>query len=119
LIFRRSNLAATKILKIDEEAGASNAGVQRQVSKGLECIEKQTAIFHWEDVCYDIKIKSETRQILDRVDGWVKPGTLTALMVSATIFPRPPTPRKQYANKSYRASLVPEKQPYWTFWRAE
>ena len=28
----------------------------------------------------DIKIKSENRRILDRVDGWVKPGTLTALM---------------------------------------
>jgi len=31
-------------------------------------------------VCYDIKIKSETRRILDHVDGWVKPGTLTGLM---------------------------------------
>jgi len=27
-----------------------------------------------------VKIKSETRRILDNVDGWVKPGTLTALM---------------------------------------
>jgi ATP-binding cassette, subfamily G (WHITE), member 2, PDR len=34
----------------------------------------------WHDVVYDIKIKSETRRILDHVDGWVKPGTLTALM---------------------------------------
>ena len=31
-------------------------------------------------MCYDVKIKSETRRILDNVDGWVKPGTLTALM---------------------------------------
>ncbi|KAF8459891.1 putative ABC transporter [Kalaharituber pfeilii] len=43
-------------------------------------IQKQTAIFHWEDVCYDIKIKGQDRRILDHVDGWVKPGTLTALM---------------------------------------
>ena len=43
-------------------------------------IQKQTAIFHWEAVSYDIKIKSEPRRILDDVDGWVKPGTLTALM---------------------------------------
>lgn len=27
-----------------------------------------------------IKIKGEPRRILDHVDGWVKPGTLTALM---------------------------------------
>ncbi|GKT90617.1 ABC-2 type transporter [Colletotrichum tofieldiae] len=32
------------------------------------------------DICYDIKIKDEPRRILDHVDGWVKPGTLTALM---------------------------------------
>ena len=45
-------------------------------------IVPQKAIFHWKDVCYDIKIKGEreTRRILDHVDGWVKPGTLTALM---------------------------------------
>jgi hypothetical protein len=40
------------------------------------------SIFHWSNVCYDISIKGERRRILDHVDGWVKPGTLTALMVS-------------------------------------
>lgn len=43
-------------------------------------ILKQTAIFQWSDVVYDIKIKGEPRRLLDHVDGWVKPGTLTALM---------------------------------------
>ncbi|KAH6679698.1 putative ABC transporter CDR4 [Halenospora varia] len=43
-------------------------------------IQKQTAIFHWDGVNYDIKIKKEPRRLLDDVDGWVKPGTLTALM---------------------------------------
>lgn len=43
-------------------------------------IQRQTAIFQWQDVCYDIKIKGEPRRILDNVDGWVKPGTCTALM---------------------------------------
>ncbi|EHK98954.1 putative ABC transporter CDR4 [Glarea lozoyensis 74030] len=43
-------------------------------------IQKQTAIFHWDNVNYDIKIKKEPRRLLDAVDGWVKPGTLTALM---------------------------------------
>lgn len=47
-----------------------------------DIIERQTAIFSWKDVVYDIKIKNEGRRILDHVDGWVKPGTLTALMVS-------------------------------------
>ncbi|CAL9735807.1 pleiotropic ABC efflux transporter of multiple drugs [Monosporozyma servazzii] len=43
-------------------------------------ISESVATFHWRDVCYDINIKNETRRILSNVDGWVKPGTLTALM---------------------------------------
>ncbi|KAF5346654.1 hypothetical protein D9758_013227 [Tetrapyrgos nigripes] len=43
-------------------------------------MQKQTSIFHWEDLCYDIKIKGEPRRLLDHVDGWVEPGKLTALM---------------------------------------
>ena len=38
------------------------------------------ATFLWEDLCYDVKIKGGTRRLLDDVEGWVKPGTLTALM---------------------------------------
>jgi ATP-binding cassette subfamily G (WHITE) protein 2 (PDR) len=49
-------------------------------------IQKQTSIVSWKDVTYDIKIKGEERRILDNVDGWVKPGTLTALMVSLSTF---------------------------------
>ncbi|KIM94629.1 hypothetical protein OIDMADRAFT_106686 [Oidiodendron maius Zn] len=48
--------------------------------KDSSVFQKQTNVFHWNNVCYDVKIKSETRRILDNVDGWVKPGTLTALM---------------------------------------
>jgi ABC-type multidrug transport system permease subunit len=47
----------------------------------VQNIAKQTSIFHWQDICYEVDIKGETRTILDHVDGWVKPGTLTALMV--------------------------------------
>ena len=43
-------------------------------------ISESVATFHWRDVCYDINIKGENRRILNNVDGWVKPGTLTALM---------------------------------------
>ena len=45
-----------------------------------ELSSRSTSIFHWRNVCYEIKIKGKPRQILDNVDGWVKPGTLTALM---------------------------------------
>lgn len=68
--------AATKGEKVPVANGNGN-GNGEQVSA---VIQRQTAIFHWQDVCYDIKIKSEERRILDHVDGWVKPGQLTALM---------------------------------------
>ncbi|KAF9764062.1 hypothetical protein IL306_002905 [Fusarium sp. DS 682] len=67
----------------DEESGIPTPkGKQETPSSSSEKVEveKQTSVFHWKDVCYDVKIKSETRRILDHVDGWVKPGTLTALM---------------------------------------
>lgn len=43
-------------------------------------LTKSEAIFHWKNLCYEVQIKKETRKILNNVDGWVKPGTLTALM---------------------------------------
>lgn len=53
---------------------------EKTVPDAPASIQRQTAIFHWDSVDYDIKIKGEPRRLLDDVDGWVKPGTLTALM---------------------------------------
>ena len=68
----------------DDDIEAQNSN-ETQVENGQErvsdsIIQRQTAIFSWKDVVYDVKIKKETRRILNHVDGWVKPGTLTALM---------------------------------------
>lgn len=43
-------------------------------------IQGSSQIFHWRDLTYQVKIKSEDRVILNKVDGWVKPGQITALM---------------------------------------
>ncbi|EPE05021.1 abc transporter [Ophiostoma piceae UAMH 11346] len=43
-------------------------------------IQPQKDIFTWKNVVYDVKIKGKDRRLLDHVSGWVKPGTLTALM---------------------------------------
>ncbi|KLJ06286.1 ATPase [Blastomyces silverae] len=71
----------------DPEVGDSAYEKQRFGQNRLEgrlekvaSIAQQTSIFHWENVCYEIKIKGEPRLLLDQVDGWVKPGALTALM---------------------------------------
>lgn len=37
-------------------------------------------ILHWRNLRYEVKIKTEQRVILNNVDGWVRPGQVTALM---------------------------------------
>jgi ABC-type multidrug transport system ATPase subunit len=49
-------------------------------SDEVNMIPPQKDIFTWKEVVYDIEIKGEPRRLLDHVSGWVKPGTLTALM---------------------------------------
>ncbi|KAF3941690.1 hypothetical protein ABW19_dt0210327 [Dactylella cylindrospora] len=57
---------------------ALGAVLSREIS--VAAIQKQTAIFHWKDVVYDIPVKNGERRLLDHISGWVRPGTLTALM---------------------------------------
>lgn len=83
LVFRRGQIptAMKKTSSADLESGsAAPSTLAAQDNEGWGKIQKQTAIFQWRNICYDIKIKGEPRRILDHVDGWVKPGTLTALM---------------------------------------
>ncbi|KAI7975652.1 hypothetical protein EIK77_004007 [Talaromyces pinophilus] len=83
LVFQRGHAPmCTKNTPDDVEA--ARTGIQTPTEKGIEgkteAIQRQTSIFQWHNVCYDITIKGQPRRILDNVDGWVKPGTLTALM---------------------------------------
>ncbi|KAI0548730.1 ABC-2 type transporter-domain-containing protein [Xylaria curta] len=89
LVFRRGHKPAQfKERKGDLEDGAgprvgpiaTNASRPVVDNKEAGALAEQKSVFHWSDICYDIKIKGEPRRILDHVDGWVKPGTLTALM---------------------------------------
>jgi ATP-binding cassette, subfamily G (WHITE), member 2, PDR len=84
LVFRYGHLPLATSEKSDVEASTSNPTLFTNSQDGSNTddngIQRSTSIFHWSDVCYDITIKGEPRRILDHVDGWVKPGTLTALM---------------------------------------
>ncbi|KAI4159219.1 MAG: hypothetical protein LQ342_006739 [Letrouitia transgressa] len=89
LLFPRSKVPAFS-KKSDEEADgndrptAEDALAEKVITAGdvPPSIQKQTAIFHWEGVHYDIKVKGGTRTLLEDCDGWVQPGTLTALYAS-------------------------------------
>ncbi|KAJ5630294.1 ABC multidrug transporter A-2 [Penicillium longicatenatum] len=82
LVFPRGKIPAfvNKARSSDSETGLAEKEHIGEPQGHTANLAKQTAIFHWENVCYDIKIKGKPRRILDGVDGWVKPGTLTALM---------------------------------------
>ncbi|KAH6889280.1 ABC drug exporter AbcA [Thelonectria olida] len=87
MIFRRGYVPKAHAKGHDMESAVSSPeatilekprdGYSSDKNKGFQ---GSTSVFHWNNVCYDIKIKGNTRRILDNVDGWVKPGTLTALM---------------------------------------
>lgn len=83
LLFRRGQVPKLAT-PADEEAKSRDQVTSHDLTRQITvptAIQKQTAVFHWDGVNYDIKIKGEPRRLLDDVDGWVKPGTLTALMV--------------------------------------
>jgi ATP-binding cassette, subfamily G (WHITE), member 2, PDR len=74
----------------DEEDGQNGPnstalGVEVQPSQStVDAMKKemhsQRDIFTWRNVCCDVRIKNENRRLLSNVSGYVKPGTLTALM---------------------------------------
>lgn len=83
LFFPRGHKALKKGRSDGDLEGGSgrNVSVKKTDSNDLAMIERQTAIFQWKDACFDINVGKENhRRILDHVDGWVKPGTLSALM---------------------------------------
>jgi hypothetical protein len=100
LIFRRGKMPSTissgemSLRTQDPEAQTQEDGGQPIIAEKREPsaedgahtsdrLSAGTSVFHWEDLCYDIKVKGGTeRRILDNIDGWVKPGLATVLMAS-------------------------------------
>lgn len=86
LVFRKGHAPASLTGQIKEGSSDEEAAVkgtsspERNEGDGVNAIPTQKDIFTWRDVVYDVKIKGEPRRLLDHVSGFVKPGTLTALM---------------------------------------
>ncbi|KAJ6188460.1 hypothetical protein N7519_003368 [Penicillium mononematosum] len=70
-VFKRSE-APKAVQDNDSDNSVSSGNVQD--------IAKNTAIFTWQGVNYTIPYKGGQRQLLQNVEGYVKPGRLTALM---------------------------------------
>ncbi|KAL3298278.1 ABC-2 type transporter [Colletotrichum asianum] len=92
LVFRRGKApgGVDDKVHLDEESQRKETTViemehiSRPEKQGTEHRPRPSAcgkpIFHWEDICYAVKIKGQDRRILDHVDGFVQPGVITALM---------------------------------------
>ncbi|KAI5861019.1 ABC drug exporter AbcA [Durotheca rogersii] len=92
LIFRRKALDRN-LKSPDEESGGnmssrsaddladgrkSNRRSERPILSSAAT--PQAGVFFWESLTYEVKVQKGTRRILKSIDGWVKPGSLTALM---------------------------------------
>ena len=55
--------------------------IKQAVVQELKKEERNEDFVHWEGVTYKVNHGDKTKQILSDVDGWLRGGTLTALMV--------------------------------------
>lgn len=92
LVFRRDK-AAKFPLDDDEEARIPNQpttnGVENtrsHASKNLSASnETRAATFLWDELSYGVPVRNGSRRLLHSIEGWIKPGSLTALMVCHSI----------------------------------
>lgn len=89
LVFRRGHVPAhllsngrhdEEAATLEEKGNPSASPADGQQPEEVKALPAQKDIFTWRNVTLDIKIKGEPRRLLDGISGWVKPGTLTALM---------------------------------------
>lgn len=85
----RSSTREEKKTGYDIEAvlDSVNSGCVKSPSANVSgTIARHTACFTWSDISYTIPVKKKKElKVLDCIDGYVKPGTLTALMVSRSV----------------------------------
>ncbi len=67
--------------KIALEAAESSISCGIVKAESVEELPLRPAAFLWNNLSYDIKLKKGSQQLLDDLEGWIMPGSLTALMV--------------------------------------
>lgn len=78
---RRKDIETGEVERVKAEEKFYDAhDSEHSQSLGSNKLPVSNEILHWRRLRYEVKIKSEQRVILNNVDGWVKPGQVTALM---------------------------------------
>ncbi|KAF9886304.1 hypothetical protein FE257_011563 [Aspergillus nanangensis] len=81
LVFRPGHIPSTLQGRTDDlENGSTPDKLELQDTQEAIHFPEQKDILSWRSVNYEIPVKEGTRRLLDDVNGWVKPGSLTALM---------------------------------------
>ncbi|CAI6341635.1 unnamed protein product [Periconia digitata] len=90
LIFKKSKQAkkAVEQAPADEEKGAesglnpsdSSSSAPQEEDKALAGISSSKSIFTWQDVEYTVPYQGGEKRILNKVNGYAKPGVMVALM---------------------------------------
>ena len=87
LLIPREYLKKHQHAKHDVEARAQAAEGKQQTDEPVGIDEsslvRNTSIFTWRDLVYTVNTPTGERVLLDKVNGWVKPGMLGALMGSS------------------------------------
>jgi ABC-type multidrug transport system ATPase subunit len=93
LLIPREKAKVAKALLPDEESqpqektgyrsGDETAADTPDNNSVEESLIRNTSVFTWKNLTYTVKTPSGDRLLLDNIQGWVKPGNLTALMGSS------------------------------------
>lgn len=79
-IFRRQQSEHTnedQDLQLKAESDVTAADENYQIPRGLQ---RSQSTIHWSNISYQIIIDKTERQLLAEMNGWIRPGKLTALM---------------------------------------
>ncbi|CAG8031504.1 unnamed protein product [Penicillium salamii] len=72
----------TRAMDEESQSGPQGATKSEEDNENLN-LERNSSIFSWKDLTYTVKTPTGDRVLLDKVYGWVEPGSLTALMGSS------------------------------------
>lgn len=71
--------------KAPKQNDANTLVQQADIQLDLGKKKEKDTTFTWKDVNYTVPVKGGTRLLLDKVEGWIKPGQMTALYVAYLI----------------------------------
>jgi ABC-type multidrug transport system ATPase subunit len=77
---KRPYISSRREDEVEDRANEGRTVHDQVIRDDSHSTTSENMLFSWQDVTYDVKVGNETRRLLDNASGWVKSGSLTALM---------------------------------------